>query len=249
MNFLDQWMGQPGDGVWSVLVVATLLGLRHATDPDHIAAVSTLVLGDRTQGARRARSLGAAWGLGHGTTLFLLGLPIVLLRKMLPEAVHRAAEVAIALIIVFLALRLLWRWRRGYFHAHPHAHDGVAHVHPHLHEHSRKTGHPEVHHHRHAEAVGRTPLGSFGIGLVHGIGGSAGAGILLVGAAQSATAAVLALLLFALGTAASMTVMTYALGALIDHRPGIRKIRWLIPALGLVSLCFGVWYGLEALAI
>lgn len=241
----DQWISQLGSGPGSILLVALLLGLRHATDPDHIAAVSTLVLGDRAGAPRQARILGAAWGLGHGTTLFLFGLPIVLFRKYLPETIHQLAELAVAAIITGLAIRLLVRWRRGYFHAHPHQHDGVAHVHPHLHEKERKAAHPEVHRHRHVEAIGRTPVAAFGIGLIHGIGGSAGAGILLVSAAPTTTAGVVALLLFALGTAASMTLLTALLGAVLARRRPA-SLGWMIPALGILSLCFGVWFGLAA---
>ena len=247
MQTLDQWMGQPGSGPGSIILVALLLGLRHATDPDHIAAVSTLVLGTRAGSARQVRLLGSAWGLGHGTTLFLFGLPVVVFRKYLPESIHRGAELAVAAIIIVLAVRLLLRWHRGYFHAHLHVHDGVPHVHPHLHEHARASTHPEAHPHRHAEAIGRSPLAAFGIGLIHGIGGSAGAGILLVSAAPSSTGAVLALLLFALGAAVSMTLLTALQGASLVRPATSKNLRWLIPAMGILSLCFGVWYGLETL--
>src|SRR3954453_16698167 len=105
-------------------VVALLLGLRHATDPDHLTAISILFLGSQRDGPRRATRLGLAWGLGHGLTLFAFGLPGILFRRYLPDVVQRGAEAAIGLVIVALALRLLLRWRRGYFHVHPHAHGG-----------------------------------------------------------------------------------------------------------------------------
>ena len=245
MEPLDHWITQLGNGATSVLLMASLLGLRHATDPDHIAAISTLVLGSGPEGASRARVLGMAWGLGHGVTLFLFGLPIMLFRNYLPPLMHQIAELIIAAIIIVLAVRLLLRWHRGYFHAHPHAHQGRKHTHPHLHEHSGKSTHPTVHQHRHVEAIGRSPLAAFGIGLVHGVGGSAGAGILLVGAAPSTTTAVLALLLFAAGTAISMTIITWAFGALFGRSPGVQRSNWVIPALGLVSFCFGVWYAFQ----
>ncbi|MEO8295284.1 MAG: cytochrome c biogenesis protein CcdA [Gemmatimonadota bacterium] len=249
MTPIDDWISQLGGGPWTVLLVAILLGLRHATDPDHIAAVSTLVLGDRKEGARRARVLGTAWGLGHGLTLFLFGLPVVLFRKYLPGPAQQGAEIAIGAIIVILAVRLLLRWRRGEFHAHPHLHQGVRHEHPHLHEHADHAVHTEVHQHAHAEAIGRSPFTAFGIGLVHGIGGSAGAGILLVSAAPTTTSGVVALLLFALGTAFSMTLITAVFGAILGQGSVARKLDWLIPALGTLSLCFGVWYGWEALTV
>jgi ABC-type nickel/cobalt efflux system permease component RcnA len=247
MNPVDHWITLLGNGPGSVLIVAILLGLRHATDPDHIAAVSTLVLADQKEGVRRARRLGTAWGLGHGVTLLLFGLPVILFRQYLPEPVRQGAEVAIGAIIVLLAIRLLVRWRRGYFHAHPHTHEGVVHAHPHLHEHVRKVPHPGPHPHRHAEAIGRSPLAAFGVGLVHGIGGSAGASILLVSAAPTTATGVLALLLFAIGTAVSMTLITVLFGALLVRGPAARRLGLLIPTLGMLSLVFGVWYGVDAL--
>ena len=85
---LDQWMTQTfGPGAMGI-VIAVLLGLRHATDPDHLTAVSTLVLSEDRDGAREAGLLGFAWGLGHATTIFGFGLPIVFFGARLPERVH-----------------------------------------------------------------------------------------------------------------------------------------------------------------
>ena len=96
-----------------VCLVAIGLGLRHASDPDHLTAVSTLVAGDRDGGSRGARRLGFAWGLGHATSLFVFGVPIVLSASYLPESVQTAAETTVGVVIVVLAARLLRRWRRG----------------------------------------------------------------------------------------------------------------------------------------
>src|SRR5919206_5338245 len=127
MGGLDEALARLGDGggIAVVLLVAVLLGLRHATDPDHLTAVSTLIVTDARHGPARARRLGLAWGAGHATTLFAFGMPIVLLGAYLPDVVQRAAEVAIGAIVAALALRLLLRWRRGAFHTHPHRHGGV----------------------------------------------------------------------------------------------------------------------------
>jgi ABC-type nickel/cobalt efflux system permease component RcnA len=238
-----------GGGLALALLVALLLGLRHASDPDHLTAVSTLVMSDARHGTRRAASLGAAWGLGHATTLFLFGLPVVLFRSALPGAVQRAAEVAIGLVIVGLGLRLLVRWRRGYFHAHPHAHGALHHSHPHVHEHvpDHETGAAIAHPHRHPDALGRSPRAAYGIGLMHGIGGSAGVGILLIGAMPDRAAAVVALALFALATAVSMALLSSAFGVALARGPVARRFDTLAPALGAASLLFGVWYALGAL--
>jgi ABC-type nickel/cobalt efflux system permease component RcnA len=229
-------------------MVAILLGLRHATDPDHLTAVSTLFLADERDGPRRATLLGLAWGLGHAATLFAFGLPVVLFRRYLPEPVQRAAEVAIGMVIVALAFRLLVRWRRGYFHVHPHSHGSIRHIHPHVHAHAGgAAAHPVRHTHPHAEALGRTPLTAFGIGMLHGVGGSAAIGILLVGAVSGQVHAVLALLLFAGATAVSMALVSTAFGCALASAPVRRRLIGLVPVLGSASLIFGAWYSLGAI--
>src|SRR5438309_11506704 len=112
---LDDKIASLGTGEAFVVVaaVAILLGLRHATDPDHLTAVTTLIAGDGDHNHRKARSLGLVWGLGHATSLFIFGLPIVLARGYLPDAVQRGAETAVGLLIIGLAVRLLVPWRQG----------------------------------------------------------------------------------------------------------------------------------------
>jgi cytochrome c biogenesis protein CcdA len=221
---LDDWVAGYSDGVtlWLVVVVAILLGLRHATDPDHVVAVTTLVAGGRERAARSAARLGLAWGAGHALTLFAFGLPVLLFARALPATVERAAETAVAGLIVYLALRLLGRWRRGElrFHEHPHAH-----------------------------ASGRTPLAAFGIGLVHGLGGSAGVGLVLVATIDSTPVAVAALAILATFTAVSMTSLTTGFGLTLASRPVRRAFDRLAPVLGVTSLAFGLWYASAAWAL
>ena len=229
------------------LAVALLLGLRHSTDPDHLTAVSTLVASEGEGGERRARRLGLAWGGGHAVTLFAFGLPVVLFGDELPRAAQSGAELAVGAIIVLLALRLLVRWRRGYFHVHPHKHGELRHAHPHVHEDARRGEHPVAHEHAHPETLGRSPLTAFGIGLVHGAGGSAASGALIVAAAADEALRVAALAVFAAGTAVSMALASAVFGQLLAGARGRRSLRAAIPALGALSLAFGVWYALGAL--
>jgi ABC-type nickel/cobalt efflux system permease component RcnA len=229
-----------GTTVWLVVAVAVLLGLRHATDPDHLAAVTTLVAGTKERVTRRAAELGLAWGLGHGISLFAFGLPILLLDQYLPERVQQSAETAIALVIVYLALRLLLRWRHGAFHVHAHEHHGVAHTHVH--------GHLQARRHDHAHRV-RTPFGAFGIGLVHGMGGSAGVGVLIVASVQSTPLAIVTLAVLALFTAVSMTILSTGFGLTLLSRPARAGFSGIAPALGVASLAFGIWYGTAARAL
>jgi high-affinity nickel permease len=215
-----------GGGVALALVVALLLGLRHATDPDHLTAVSTRLAGERDDGAgaRRAGRLGLVWGAGHATTLFLFGLPIVLFDSYLPEPAQMGAEAAVGVVIVALALRLLVRWRRGELrvaHAHPHGAGG-------------------------APLRTRSPLQAYGIGLVHGMGGSAGVGVLLLAAIPDHVEGVVALAVFAVFTAVSMALASTSFGWVLSRGTVRRAYGALAPGLALASLAFGVWYALGA---
>lgn len=235
-----------GEAFLIVIGVAVLLGLRHATDPDHLIAVSTLLASGGSRGPRRAATLGASWGLGHATTLVMFGLPIVLFNEYLPGPVEQAAEVAIGIVIIALAVRLLLRWRSGRFHAHLHWHEHVEHRH--LHRHHEAAGHdPGRHDHGHVQRIGRTPLQAYGIGLVHGIGGSAGVGILLLAAIPNHVEGAVALVVFAAFTAVSMAIASTGFGYTLSRGPVMRRFAGLAPALGALSLAFGCWYALGAL--
>ncbi|MEA2123463.1 MAG: hypothetical protein QOI80_245 [Solirubrobacteraceae bacterium] len=236
-----------GGGVLVALAVALLLGLRHATDPDHLTAVSTLVMSEDERGGRRAAKLGASWGLGHALTLFVLGLPVVVFNSRLPGWLQSGLELAVGVVIVALAVRLLLRWRRGYFHVHEHAHGELRHAHPHVHETAPAEPHPHAHEHNHARQLGRSPLAAFGIGLIHGAGGSAGVAVLLVAAVHGTGTAVAALAVLAGGTAISMTAVTALFGAALARGPLPRRFELAAPVLGTFSLLFGLWYGLAAL--
>jgi len=219
---LDQWLAGFSDGTTLLVValVAVVLGLRHATDPDHLAAVTTLVAGTEERATRAAGRLGLAWGLGHATTLFLFGAPIVLFNSYLPAVVEQGAETAVGVLIVGLAIWLLVRWRRGFFHVHAHLH-GLTRT--------------------------RRPLQAFGIGLIHGTGGSAGVGILLLASIRGHLLALAALAIFAVCTALSMALLSTGFGRALASAPVRASFDRLAPALALLSLVFGAWYALGAL--
>lgn len=246
MNGLDHAIAQLAGGqtLAIALVVALLLGLRHATDPDHLAAVSTLIASEPGDGTRRAGRLGLAWGLGHATTLALFGLPVVVLGSALPDTAQRAAEFVVGIVIAALGARLLVRWRRGRFHAHAHRHGEVEHRH--LHPHQDGAGHD----HDHAPArLGRSPAQAFGIGLVHGLGGSAGVGVLLIATIPDRAEAAAALLLFATATALSMATLSSLFGYALTRGPALRGRLALTPGLSVVALVFGLYYAVSALAL
>jgi high-affinity nickel permease len=222
---LDDRIATLSDGttLLVVILVGLAFGLRHATDPDHLAAVTTLIASSKERAARSAARLGFVWGLGHATSLFVFGLPIVLYGAYLPEQIQRATETAVGVMIVVLALALLNRWRLGRFHVPVHRHDGDRHSHG-----------------------ARTPLKAYAIGLVHGVGGSAGVGVLLLAAIPSHALAIASLAVFAFATAVSMSLISSGFGLTIA-RPRVRNsFARVAPAIGVFSLAFGTWYALGA---
>jgi ABC-type nickel/cobalt efflux system permease component RcnA len=241
-GWLEGFMHQQGS-ITLVLLASLALGLRHATDPDHLAAVTTIIAFEEERSrVRKAGVMGLAWGLGHGTTLMLIGIPLMLMGRYLPGVVQQIAEVAIGGIIMLLAARLILRWRRGLFHIHAHSHEGE--THRHVHTHSRETSHAHAH-----AAPGRMSLSSYGVGLVHGVGGSGGLTLLLLSTIPDKTEATGALLLFASGTAASMALLSTAFGLAIAGGPIGRNFERAAPVLGALSMAFGGWYALGALRI
>jgi hypothetical protein len=229
-----------GASVWVVLAVAAALGVRHATDPDHLAAVANLIAGDRSGGSRSARVLGLAWGGGHALSLLALGVPLVLVGAYLPAVFGRAAEAMVGALIVALSLRVLLHARRGW-HRHEHAHENGGPVHVHLH-----STHDEAHLHRHPAVRVRTRGGAFAIGLLHGAAGSAGVGVLLLASIPSRAVALLALLLFGTFAAVSMALLSSGLVAALAAGCAAHVQRLALVALALPSLAFGVYYEITA---
>ena len=233
---LDDKIASFSNGTTLLVVVAVsiLLGLRHAGDPDHLAAVTTLVASGKERAGRAAARLGFAWGLGHATSLFAFGFPVVLYSAYLPEPVQRWAETSVGFVIIGLAVLLLVRWHRGQYSEEAHVHGGERHQHVHL----RRR--------KHTHMKKRTGRGAYAIGLVHGMGGTAGVGILLLAAIPSHTLAVVALGLFAVCTAVSMTLLSTGFGFTLGADRVRRSFGRIAPALGVTSLAFGAWYALGA---
>jgi ABC-type nickel/cobalt efflux system permease component RcnA len=215
------------------MVIAVALGLRHASDPDHLVAVSSLVAAEGGE-TRAAARLGGWWGAGHAGALLAIGLPLIFLKSALPAWIEHAAERAIGGIIVLLALRVVVKWIRGDFRAATHWHEvATGHGHRHLHHATE----PE---HRHRV---RTPRQAAGIGVLHGLAGTGAVVLLLIAVLPTQLEAAAALLLFAPMTAVSMTLCTTAFAWVLTRRlvaPVYRTV--LIPVFGLFGLVFGAWY-------
>lgn len=240
VEHLDAWLTGllAGAPVLVALGLAFVLGLRHASDPDHLVAVTSLVAADG-RGTRSATRLGAWWGLGHAICLLGIGLPLIAFKTDLPAWLEGGAEKAVGVVIVLLAARVTWKWVRGDYRTGAHRHDAgrdVPHGTAHRHLHAGDGGD-----HRHVNV--RTPRQAFAIGLLHGLAGTGAVVLLLVAALPSQLEAAAALAVFAPMTLVSMAALTAAFSWLLTRRvvePVYRTV--LIPALGLFGLMFGLWY-------
>jgi len=214
--------------MWAPALLGFALGLRHASDPDHVIAVSAIVA--RHRRAWMSAAVGAAWGLGHSVTIVAVGALIVLLQLAVPERVGLALELAVGIVLVALGARNLRDAGelREKGHGHDHAHldaDDAAHA--------RGLRSP------------RTWAGlarAFGVGLVHGLAGSAAIALIALAAMPTPAAAIAYLAVFSLGTVGGMVAISLGLGfplAFAARRPQLR--RWIVAGSGALSLAFGVW--------
>jgi high-affinity nickel permease len=218
------------------LLIALVLGLRHASDPDHLVAVTSVVAADGGD-VRAAARLGAWWGAGHAGALVLIGIPLIAFKAELPAWLERGAETAVGIVILLLAARIVVKWVRGDFRAGRHAHRGGtgAADHRHLYHGNDAAQHP----HRHV----RTPRQALGIGVLHGLAGTGAVALLLIAALPGQLEAAAALAVFAPMSMVSMVLCTSAFAWLLTRRvidPLYRTV--LIPAFGVFGLMFGFWY-------
>jgi ABC-type nickel/cobalt efflux system permease component RcnA len=241
MSGLDDMLTGLFDGapLLVALGIAFLLGARHATDPDHLVAVTSLVAADDGD-TRRAASLGAWWGAGHAASLLALGVPLIAFKARLPAWLESGAERAIGMVILLLAARVICKWARGDYRAGTHAHD---HTQPRDDSHSprrhlRRGGSPG---HRHVRVRSRGQ--AMTIGLLHGLAGTGAVVVLLIAALPTQFEAALALAVFAPMSVASMAACTAAFAWILTRplvEPLYRSV--LIPALGLFGVMFGLSY-------
>jgi High-affinity nickel-transport protein len=255
------WQGQgfPTMSVLAILVLGFVLGMRHATDPDHVIAVSTIV--SRERSLSKAALVGGFWGLGHTVTILFVGAAIILFNLTIPPRVGLTMELAVGLMLILLGILNLTgvsKWLSEKFSP---AHPKVSGEHAHLHEHS---AHVHYHWHSHQPAeehhadslepprLNRTPFAKLGlfhslrpflIGIVHGLAGSAAVALLVLATIRETRWAVLYLLIFGVGTIAGMILITMAMSLPFSYAGA--KFGWLSRGLvtcsGILSLAFGLF--------
>ena len=226
--------------VLTILAVGLVFGLKHATEVDHVVAVSTIV--SRHRSVWRSTLVGAMWGAGHTASLLITGALVLSLRIAIPEQVSKWFEFGVALMIIGLGAIALWRSlaKRNDVHVHEHSHDGVSHVHIHFHE--SETQHQAARPHNHAvSAVGLKPVL---IGAVHGLAGSGALTLLVLTQIESAWVGFFFLAVFGLGSIVGMMLMSGLIGLpfVLTGRNVGRVHRHLQTSAAVLSIAFGLWY-------
>jgi ABC-type nickel/cobalt efflux system permease component RcnA len=251
----------------SLLLLGFFLGMRHATDADHVIAIATIVSRQRT--LRGSVLIGAAWGIGHTLTILAVGSAIILFGVVIPARVGLAMELAVGIMLVILGLLTLTGMGRVLRdaiapgrplpeHAHAHGHDLAVHDHAHAHGdyvHQHAHGHDAR---DHGHPADQTPLArldrSLGtlslyqwlrplvVGIVHGLAGSAAVALLVLAAVRDPAWAIAYLVLLGAGTVAGMMLITVALAAPFAFSwSSLPRFNWqLRVASGLISLGFGL---------
>lgn len=216
-SYLEGLAHNSSSPLWMTLLIACLLGLRHASDPDHLTAVAALMVKDGAR-PRDAVAVGYHWGLGHCLTMLVFGLPVVLLSIDFSPVLYSAAEAAVGLVIIYYSIRLLQQYQAGRFHFH-----------------SLIT------------ASSRTSAKSFGVGTLHGVGGSYAAALLVLSTFESRSLATVGLIVFAVSSVLSMMLMSWVFSRMVTDHRFMHLFNSLLPALAFLSFAFGAFYLYNAL--
>ena len=233
-------------GVLALLGIGLIFGLKHATEVDHVVAVSTIVSQHRN--LWRSAMVGALWGAGHTAALLVTGVIVLSLRVAIPEKVSNWLEFCVALMILALGASALWRAlrKRQEVHVHKHDHDGVSHVHVHFHE--TPTRHEPAQSSTHTHAVSSIGIKPVLVGTMHGLAGSGALTLLVLTQIKSAWLGLFYLAIFGLGSIAGMLLMSGLIGlpfALTSRNLSGLHHRLQTAAAGL-SIAFGLWYAYQS---
>ena len=207
--------------MFALLVLGFLVGVRHALEADHVAAVTTLAT--RSASLTERLKVAVAWGGGHAAGLVLLGSALILLGTSLPECLERAFEIAAGMTLIALGVDVLRRLRKRRIHFHFHEHSGGArHLHAHAHHHGMQHG-PAEHEHEHSRSLMPRALA---VGGLHGLAGSGALVLLSMKMLGSTAQALMYVLSFALGSILGMVAFSLMLSLPLSLSPRLLSRHW-----------------------
>lgn len=237
-------------GVFALLGLGLVFGLKHATEVDHVVAVSTIVSEHRS--VMRSALVGGLWGVGHTASLIIVGVLVLVFRVAIPLRVAHWLEFGVALMIIALGVLALTRalQKRSDVHLHRHSHDGQSHVHIHFHEQGTEhataasNSSPTSSHSHAIASLGFKPLL---VGAMHGLAGSAALTLLVLTQIQSVSLGLIYLGLFGVGSTLGMLLMSGLIGLpfALSARRLYRFHYGLQTVAGGLSIAFGLWYAYE----
>ena len=225
------------------LLLGFLVGMAHAFEADHMAAIGTLASSGKAT-PKRLAFLGASWGMGHTTTLFVIALPVILFGVILTERFAAGMEFAIGIMLVGLGAQVFYKLWKARVHLHLHEHDGKRHFHAHSHAGDAMPHSENPHHHKHRAFSFR----AYAVGLAHGAAGSAGLVALAAAATQNAATALVYILVFGVGSILGMAALTYAAGwpLRLAEKTAARLLKTVRMATGAAAVAVGVMVMYEA---
>lgn len=218
--------------IYSVLALGFILGIKHAIEPDHVIAVSTIA--SQSKKLWNASLAGVFWGIGHTATLFIVGIILIFMKGEIPEKWSLSLEFLVGIMLVYLGVKTILSFKN--IHMHHHVHDGEDHKHVHSHKKHGKHEHKIQH---------KKPryLQSLLIGLVHGLAGSGAMVLLTMSTVKSIGEAAIYIIIFGAGTVIGMLFFTTIIGipfVISKNRKGISGSLGL--ATGVISTLFGIYY-------
>jgi len=209
-----------------ILGLGFLLGLEHAFEPDHVVAVSSLVA--KHTNLKKTTMLGTLWGLGHTTTLFLVGIIVLTLKLSIPETIANSLEFIVGLVIILLGIFVIKDVIGNKKHIHTHTHENK----PHIHLHSHKNTGSHAHYHK-----------SFSVGLMHGMAGSAALMLLVLSTMDSIILGILYIIIFGIGSIVGMAIVggLISLPFIYTSKKSTSINKWIQYATGIFSIGFGLF--------
>lgn len=219
-------------GLLSILGLGFVLGIKHAIEPDHVIAVSTIA--SQSKKLVRSSLAGVFWGIGHTATLFIIGIVLILMKGEIPEKWAMSLEFLVGIMLVYLGITTILSFKN--IHLHKHEHDGALHKHVHSHDHSGT----HEHQHQHKKV---SYLKSMLIGLVHGLAGSGAMVVLTMSTVNSAWEGAVYILIFGAGTVIGMLFFTTLIGIpFVFSAKKFSLNKTLTQVTGVISTVFGIYY-------